>query len=330
MTPLQPGTSRKHSRPMLRPTFAAFALLAVLAVVIMACGIGAPGPDNTNTSPTATTAPAATTAADATATAVPPTPTHTSPTPTPVPPLQSQIITKSLGTISAGTNSAITNITCPSGYLVAGGGPKSGYTKFTLMQNAPLNTTTWRAEVFNNGAGPINVEIQVVCLKVSGLVSQIITKSLGAIGPNTNSMIADATCPSGYLVAGGGPNSGYTDFTLMWSAPISTTTWRGEIYNRTGSTIYAQMQVVCLKVAGLHSQIITKSLGSINAGTNSTIADSTCPSGYLVAGGGPKSGYPNFTQMWSAPISTTTWRGEVFNIGGSTINVDMQMVCMKR
>jgi hypothetical protein len=117
-----------------------------------------------------------------------------------------------------------------------------------MMWNAPLNTTTWKAEAYNDGSSAINVDVQVVCLAVSGLHSQIITKSLGSVSSGSNSPITDASCPSGYLVAGSGPNSGYSNFTLMWNAPISTSTTRSEAWNDNSSgSIFVQMQIVCLK-----------------------------------------------------------------------------------
>ncbi len=327
MNHLPPRISNVSRATLPRRLYGSLALLAVFAAVMMACGFGpaadtSAGPPAT---PTATTAPAATDAP------VAPTPTNVPATPTPIPPLKSQIITKSLGTINPGANSAITDIACPSGYLVAGGGPKSGYSNFTMMWNAPLNTTTWRAEANNDGASAINVDEEVTCLSVAGLHSQIVTKTLGSVDAHTNSTITDIACPSGYLVAGGGPKSGYSNFTMMWNAPINTTTWRAEAYNDASSgTINVDVQIACLAVSGLHSQIITKSLGNIGAGTNSPITDASCASGYLVAGSGPNSGYSNFTLMWNAPLSTTTTRSEANNDNSSgVIFVQMQIVCLK-
>lgn len=309
------------------------ASLGALIVALAACSFGgsatgaqvSSGNQTGTATATATSAPTATTAA-ATATHAPaPTATHAAaPTPTPVPPLQSQIIIHAFNNIAGNSHSPIADMTCPSGYLVAGGGPNSGATNFVMMWNAPINTTTWRAEVFNNDTNlthaPISVQVQVVCLKVAGLQSQIISKMLGGI--------VDLTCPSGYLVTGGGPNAGYSDFTMMWSAPINTTTWQAEASGPHAA--YVQEQVVCLKVSGLKSQIILHALNNIAAGANSPIVTMTCPSGYLVAGGGPNSGYSNFTMMQGAPISTTTWRAEVFNNNTSgTVNVQEQVVCLK-
>jgi hypothetical protein len=224
--------------------YGSIVLFAVLAAVMMACGFG-PAAD-TSAGPPATATD--TTAPAATDTPVAPTPTNVPATPTPIPPLKSQIITKTLGSIAPGANSPIVDIACPSGYLVAGGGPKSGYSNFTMMWNAPLNATTWQAEAYNDGTGAINVDVQVVCLAVSGLHSQIITKSLGNISSGTYSPITNTSCPAGYLVAGSGPNSGYPNFTLMWNAPLTTATTRSEAYNDNSSgSIFVQMQIVCLK-----------------------------------------------------------------------------------
>lgn len=245
MNHLPPRISNVARATLSKRLYGSLALLAVLAAVMVACGFG-PAAD-TSAGPPATAT--ATTAPAATDTPVAPTPTNVPATPTPIPPLKSQIITKSLGTINPGANSAITDIACPSGYLVAGGGPKSGYSNFTMMWNAPLNTTTWRAEAYNDASsGTINVDVQIACLAVSGLHSQIISKSLGNINSGANSPITDASCPSGYLVAGSGPNSGYSNFTLMWNAPLNTTTTRSEANNDNSSgAISVQMQIACLK-----------------------------------------------------------------------------------
>jgi hypothetical protein len=55
----------------------------------------------------------------------------------------------------------------------------------------------------------------------------------------------------------------------------------------------------------------------------------TCPSGYLIAGGGVSSGYEPFTTMFNAPISTAVWQGEIFNTGGGTEPGQVQATCMK-
>ena len=329
MTHLSPRRLNISRATQPKRLYGSLSLLAVLAAVMMACGFG-PSADTSAGPPPSATATATAAPASATDTPAAPTPTTVPSTPTPIPPLKSQIITKSLGSINPGANSAITDISCPSGYLVAGGGPKSGYSNFTMMWNAPLNTTTWRAEANNDGTGAINVDMQIVCLAVAGLHSQVITKTLGSINSHTNSSIIDIACPSGYLIAGGGPKSGYSNFTMMWNAPLNTTTWKAEAYNDGSSAINVDVQVVCLAVSGLHSQIITKSLGSVSSGSNSPITDASCPSGYLVAGSGPNSGYSNFTLMWNAPISTSTTRSEAWNDNSSgSIFVQMQIVCLK-
>jgi hypothetical protein len=274
---------------------------------------------------TATTESTATTAPTATSTQA------AAPTATPRPPLQSQVIVKNLGnSIGSNTNSSIVDATCPAGYLVAGGGVSSGYTTFNIMWNAPISTTTWRGEIFNYGGSAIAAQLQVVCLKVSGLVGQVVTKGMGSIGATTTSSIVDLSCPAGYLVAGGGINAGYGTLVTMSSAPINTTTWREEVYNTSGSAVSAQVQAECLKVSGLTGKLVITGLGNADAGTNSLIKDTACPAGYLVAGGGITSGYETQTVMQSEPINTTTWRSEIFNTGGSAISAQAQVECLKR
>jgi hypothetical protein len=229
------------------------------------------------------------------------------------------------------------DITCPSGYVVAGGGPNSTYTNFTMMQDAPINTTTWRAQVFNNNsAGTMSLAEQISCLKVAGLQSKIFARLILSTAPGKNSGTVDMPCPSGYLVTGGGPISTATNFTMMWNAPINTTTWRAEVFNNdphlADAPINVTEQIVCLQVSGLHSQIITKGLNNIAAGTSSSVVSLTCPSGYLVAGGGPNSGAVNFTMIRDTPSNSTTWQAQASSDATGIyplISVQEQVVCLK-
>jgi hypothetical protein len=300
------------------------------------CGVRAAAGSGSGSAsaPIAAASPTATPAPSATATHAPaPTPTKTPvpPTPTPVPPLQGQVVSQSLGTsIGSHTNSSIADVSCPAGYLVAGGGINSGYTTFNIMWNAPISTTTWRGEIFNTGSSPIAAQLQVMCVHVSGLVGQVVSKALGTINPSANSSIVDVSCPAGYLVAGGGISSGYGTLVTMWSAPINTTTWQEEVYNTDTVPALAQVQAECLKISGLVGQVISAAPWNVNGGTNSMIIDTSCPSGYLVAGGGLKSGSTTQTLMQSDPISTTTWQSEIYNTGASLISAQAQIECLKR
>jgi len=344
------GPQRPHRGLAVGIIGGALAFVVVLTIVLVAVLHGAAMPstaqdggDQTSGASATSTAlaAAATAGANATATASAavsptatkaPTATATSPaapTVTPAPAhLQSTIITRSLSA-GANTNSSIVDMACPSGYLVAGGGPNSGYSGVTLMQNHPLTSTTWRAEIFNHGGSAVSVQLQVVCLMYPGLHSQIKIIALNNVAPGANSSILDQTCDPGYFVAGGGPNSGYATFTQMSDGPVSATAWEGEVYNTGGSTISVQLNFVCLAAIGLDAQIESIGLGAVAAHTNSSIHDQVCPSGYLAAGGGMRTGYTTVYEMWDAPLNTTTWRGEVFNSGAGAVYGEIDFICMK-
>jgi hypothetical protein len=61
----------------------------------------------------------------------------------------------SLGTIPATSNSMIVDITCPSGGHAISGGFSGGY-HLEVYTDAPINTTTWRVEVYNPTAVSIS------------------------------------------------------------------------------------------------------------------------------------------------------------------------------
>jgi hypothetical protein len=274
----------------------------VLILVVSACA----GGSTVVVGPTPT-APAG--AATATATPI-------AASPTPRPSLQAQVITQVLSNIAPGTNSQIADFSCPSGYVVAGGGVNSGYSSIVPMENAPIGAATWRAEIFNTSSSQtFSVQVQVDCLRATGatLSSQIVTRGLGTIAVGSTGT-AEASCPAGYVVAGGGFNSGYPTFNVVWNAPISSTTWQAEVYNTGAASITLQVQVVCLSATGLNAHVVSASLGNAAPNGNSAIVDTHCPPGSFVGGGGLNAnGNYTFTEMWDAPIDTHTWRSEVFN-----------------
>jgi hypothetical protein len=162
------------------------------------------------------------------------------------------------------------------------------------------------------------------------LQAQLVTHLFDSIAPNTNSPIFDLKCPTGYVIAGGGVNSGYATIAPMEDAPISADTWRAEIFNTsTTQTIGVQVQVDCLKGVGvtLASQIVNGSLGTVDVGSAGS-AVVNCPAGYVVGGGGFFTGYPTFNPVDDSPISATSWRAGVYNTGSSAINVQANVACL--
>lgn len=309
----------------LRPRQVIIGLLCSLVCMLSACSTSTTTIVNGSNTPGITS----TVVPGVTPTAVPVLPTSTS---APHPMMQAQIVTKLLANIGPSTNSTITDLVCPAGFMVAGGGVNSGYSSIVPMQNAPLNATTWRAEIFNTSSSQtIAVQVQVDCLKVTGatLTSQIVAQSLGSIASGGTGT-AHLTCPSGYVVAGGGFNSGYPTFNVVLNVPQNSTTWQAEVYNKGASAITLQAQVVCLAAPGLSFHMTTKSLGNALPTSNSSIADTACPAGFFVGGGGLNAGGNySFIEMWDAPTNTQSWRSEVYNESPiHTLVAQTQFVCL--
>jgi hypothetical protein len=262
-----------------------------------------------------------------TATAVPPTAT-----PTPRPSLQAQLISHSFDSLAPNSNSPIADLTCPSGYVVAGGGVQSGYSTIVPMEDAPITATTWRAEIFNTSSTQtIAAQVQIDCLKGVGvtLAAQIVNASLGTIVVGAPGS-AVLTCPSGSVIAGGGFYSGYPTFDPTDDAPSSSTTWKAGVFNFGTVPITVQANVACLSAPGLSAQVIARSLGLALPTTNSPIVDTPCPAGAYVGGGGLK-GDGNYTwiEMWNAPLDTQTFRGEAFNSSPiHSFTPQIQFVCL--
>jgi hypothetical protein len=317
-----------HATRILCGSVMAMALISLL-VGCSSTATGSPSTTLATATSSSYTQSTATAAATGTATS-----SQSTATPTPnnsgTPHLQSTMLFHTFAHVAAHSNTSIVDISCPSGYLVAGGGPSNADPTYVMLWDAPISTTTWQAEVYNTGSTSINAQVNVICYKLSGLQSLLKIGTYYNIAPNTNSSINDISCPAGYLVSGGGVNIGYTTYTLMQNAPISGSIWRGEFYNTSSSqTISAQIQVICLKAQGLQSQIQLHAFNGIAANNGTLYTQVSCPSGYLVAGGGVATGYPALHDQTDAPASTTTWGVQYYNSSGSPINAQTQFLCFK-
>jgi len=158
------------------------------------------------------------------------------------------VVPGSIPQLQAGsnTNSPIGKLFCNTGYLMATGGMNSGYGTVVYMQDDPISTTGWQFEIYNPTVLTIYAGYTDVCMAAPGLVSQIVSTNLSATSGHASALVT-ATCPSGYVAAGGGINTGYHTTSEMVDAPVSATSWQAQLYNYGPSTISAQLEIVCLR-----------------------------------------------------------------------------------
>lgn len=165
-----------------------------------------------------------------------------------LPGLRAQLLTHAFDSIAPGTDTPIVDIRCPYGSVVAGGGVTSTSSTFHIMQSNPGNPASWRTEIHNTGSGDISVSIQVVCLSAPGLTGYVVVHDFDNIAAASATKSVDLSCPQGYTVAGGGLSSGFNTVIEMRDTPLTASSWRAQFYNAGDSTVFSQVQFMCLKV----------------------------------------------------------------------------------
>jgi hypothetical protein len=262
-----------------------------------------------------------------------PTATSTAPQPS----LQAVTVRHTFDSIAPNTASPITDIACPAGYLVVSGGLLGGDGgKMVPVQDAPANTTTWAAEIFNGNNSSEQPTFGIECLKATGvaLVSKIVGQNIGNIAPQTMSGFIYLTCPAGYIASGGGFSSGSPNYTIANNAPSpntsNTTTWLSEVYNTGNSLISVVAETVCLSAPNLHQKIVTAALNNGPLFSNVVYQATTlCPAYYVLGGGGIDSGYPDFYAPIDGPNDTREWGEYMFYSGSNTAEGQIDARCLK-
>ncbi len=252
--------------------------------------------------------------------------------------ITTHIVVASATAAAAETGEAEAN--CPAGELLVGGGYHTSSTDpdWRIYVDAPgAGGTGWLVEPINLSATlALNFSAYAVCAKsvagttgLSGYTTQVVQTQITA--PSIETSEADATCPAGDLLTGGG----YTvyDIDSHWSvylnAPTATSTWTAEIDNEEPVAVTFNSFAVCLGTT--NSQPVTAL--TVNAvdtqatapATGDAAVEASCGTTDLLVGGGQV--VFSIGQTWSIPVgkptSSNAWRVKVSDLGTTFESVAM-------
>jgi len=204
------------------------------------------------------------------------------------------------------------------------------------VQDAPVNTTTWAAVIFNGFKTSLQPVFGIECLKATGvaLVSKIVAQNINNLVPQTMSGFIYLTCPAGYIASGGGFSSGSPNYTIANNAPspntANTTTWLSEVYNTGNNFVSVVVETVCLSSPNLHQTVVQAAV--TNGPLYPNIAYQTqayCPAGYVLGGGGIDSGYPFLYADADGPNQSNEWVEAVQYTGPGTAEGQFDLKCLK-
>jgi hypothetical protein len=162
-----------------------------------------------------------------------------------------RISQRGAGPIAPQSASGIIATTCPAGFVASGGGFTSSSRTFTVANNAPnvSNPSAWLSEVYNFGTSPIFITFQIICLSAPNLHQVAVQKLFqsGSLEGNITYQV-NAACPAGYVLGGGGLDSGYADIFAPIDAPIDGNEWSEKIFSDGQGNYEAQVDAACLKL----------------------------------------------------------------------------------
>jgi hypothetical protein len=176
-------------------------------------------------------------------------------------------------------------------------------------------------------AGPVSVK---------GITTQTVITQMTAAPTQTGE--ADATCPAGELLVGGGytVDSTVTDWSVYLDAPDGPM-WVVEIVNNDAQPLNFSSYAICALsvpgkkgITGLTTHVVQT---QVNVPTNQTgEADATCGANELLTSGGytVENISPNWSIYLNGPVNGNTWTVEIDNEVPLTTTYDSYAVCLAR
>jgi hypothetical protein len=176
-------------------------------------------------------------------------------------------------------------------------------------------------------AGPVSVD---------NITTHIVVGSATVAANETGE--AEADCPAGQLLVGGGyrVTGTNTDWRIYLDAPTSAGTgWLVEPISLSAQPIKFAAYAVCAKsvagttgLSGYTTQVVDSQISAASAQTSEV--DATCPAGELLTGGGYV--VADIDSHWSvylnAPTASGTWTAEIDNEEPVAVMFDSFAVCM--
>ena len=235
--------------------------------------------------------------------------------------------------------------TCAAGQLLVGGGYVIDGTSadWQVYIDAPLNKTTWLAELVNNGSQPLSYSAYAVCAEtvagkkgVTGYTTTVVNTTVSVAANETGE--ADAICPTGDVLTGGGYEVANvsSNWSIYLDAPTATGTWTAEIDNEVPLATNYTSFAVCLAKA--NSKPVT-ALASASVNASATVpansdqtADVSCGAHEVLLGGGYV--MDSIGQDWliaaAAPTAGNQWQVQADDLDSNSRNFQLVAVCLQK
>jgi hypothetical protein len=175
-------------------------------------------------------------------------------------------------------------------------------------------------------------------LSVKDITTQVVTTTVTA-APGSDTATAEAFCPQGELLVGGGyvVNSTSTDWRIWVDAPLDDAAWVVEPTNFSTQPLSFSAYAICAMsvpgkngISGYTTQTVQT---AVNVPANQTgEADATCPAGELRTGGGYE--VFNVSANWSiylnSPLNNDTWTVEIDNEVTNATTITSYAQCLAK
>jgi hypothetical protein len=173
---------------------------------------------------------------------------------------------------------------------------------------------------------------------VMGITTQVVTATVTA-APGSDTATAEAFCPQGELLVGGGyvVNSTSTDWRIWVDAPLDDAAWVVEPANFSTQPLSFSAYAICAMSVpgkkGISGYTMQTVQTAVNVPANQTgEADATCPAGELRTGGGYEvfNVSANWSIYFNAPLNTDTWTVEIDNEVTNATTITSYAQCLAK
>lgn len=175
-------------------------------------------------------------------------------------------------------------------------------------------------------------------LSVKGITTQVVTATVTA-APGSDTATAEAFCPQGELLVGGGyvVNSTSTDWRIWVDAPLDDAAWVVEPANFSTQPLSFSAYAICAMSVPGKNGIKGYTMQTVQTAVNVPAiqtgeADATCPAGELRTGGGYE--VFNVSANWSiylnAPLNNDTWTVEIDNEVTNATTITSYAQCLAK
>jgi hypothetical protein len=222
---------------------------------------------------------------------------------------------------------------CPAGTVVWGGGASITGTNSLLGDintSTPFGSGAWVADVNNTSGADLTFDVEAIC---ANQPAKYAIESATADNPAGTQKYAQASCPKGTVVLGGGGISSSQDLAVDMNSSFPSVSkkhigsWVTNMNNGSGADANVEAAVICAKKPKSYKMVVTPSI--VNPAGDQTSTSANCAAGMPIGGGPVADGAESGVAMGTTVAYGTSWVVFENNTSLSPDSLSVYVLCAK-